>query len=78
MAALEKRKLTKKERYDQVNEYKRNTQRIYLLNFSKEYDADLIEWMEANKPYQGAFKWLVREQIKREAEEAKLTVQKET
>lgn len=60
---------TKQEHYDQINDSKRKTQRIYILNMNKTKNADVIAWLEENKPYQGAIKWLVREQIKREQQE---------
>lgn len=62
---------TPQRRNAQINTYKRNTQRIYLINISHKYDQDVIDWLEENKPYQTAIKWLVREQIKREEEEMK-------
>lgn len=61
----EKRKYTT----TQKNEYKRKTQRIYLLNIHKKLDKDIVDWLEENKPYSNAIKWLIEEQIKREREE---------
>lgn len=76
MAALDRKPRTKQERYRQYNDFKRRSERIYILNIHKKWDAELIEWLEENKPYAGAIKWLIAEQIKRE--KAELEQAKET
>ena len=67
---------TRERKNRQINDYKRRTQRIYILNVSKRTEQDVIGWLEQNKPYQTAIKWLVREQIKREEASADLENEK--
>lgn len=69
---------TKQERYKRINDLKRQNQRIYIFNVNKKYDKDVIGWLENNKPYQAAIKWLVREQIKKEEASADIANLKES
>lgn len=50
-------------RYD-----KRNTRQV-VLKLNLHTDADILAWLDMQDNKQGEIKWLIREQIRREAEE---------
>ena len=69
MATLESRRRICKQHRTKTeinNDYHRRTQRFFIVAVSKIYDQDVLQWLEANRPYQTAIKWLIRGQIVRE------------
>ena len=50
----------------QVNEFNRTHMRRYGINLNKRTERALINWLEANKPYQTSIKRLIKEEIARE------------